>query len=158
MWMKVTVEAVVIYRFFAGSQVQVLCRLRISSFSRGKTTFCRHWMTPKNPVPRGCLTYGQRKWGGPLQTEMSYCVPYFWLSKKTTCCLFPKRDSSVWFLSSGLIHQSTPFGLLLTFLNFFRILFRIRRVIRIRNSYCAMAHCGKPNFFGRYQGFKTWVM
>jgi hypothetical protein len=25
---------------------------------------------------------------------------------------------------------------------FFRILFQIRRVIQIRNSYCAMGHCG----------------
>jgi hypothetical protein len=30
------------------------------------------------------------------------------------------------FLFSGFIHQSTPFGLLFTLLNFFRILFRIR--------------------------------
>jgi hypothetical protein len=35
---------------------------------------------------------------------------------------------------------------------------QLYRVIRIQNSYCAMGHCGEPDFFGRYQGFKTWVM
>ncbi len=37
---------------------------------------------------------------------------------------------------------------------FFRFLFRIRRVIRIRNSYCAMGHCGEPNFFAQTMDFK----
>ncbi len=64
------------------------------------------------------------------------------------CCAL--RDSSVRFLYSGFIQQSTPLGHLFTLLNFFRILFRICRVIRIRDSYCAMGHCGEPNFFGIY--------
>ncbi len=49
-------------------------------------------------------------------------------------------------------------GHLFTFLNIFRIWIQIRRVIRIRNSYCAMGHCGEPNFFCRYQRFKTWMV
>jgi hypothetical protein len=42
-------------------------------------------------------------------------------------------------------------------LHFFRILFLSCRVIRTRNSYWAMGHCGVPNLFCRYHGFKTWV-
>ncbi len=38
------------------------------------------------------------------------------------------------------------------------IFFLIRRVIQIRNLYCAMGHCGEPNFFCRYQRFKTWAV
>ncbi len=73
-----------------------------------------------------------------------------------TVCTY--RDSSVRFLSSGFSQQWTSFGPLITFPHFLRIRFRIHRVIRIRNSYCATGHCGGPNFFCRYHGFKTWVV
>jgi hypothetical protein len=57
------------------------------------------------------------------------------------------KGSSVRFVSSGFIYQSTPFGPLFTLLQFFQILFRIRRVIRIQNSYCVMGHCEETKFF-----------
>ncbi len=49
-----------------------------------------------------------------------------------------------------LCHQSTPFGFLL--LNFLRILFRIRRVVRIRNL---LGHCGKLTFFLQRPGIQN---
>jgi hypothetical protein len=56
------------------------------------------------------------------------------------------------FLFPGFIHQSTPFGPVFT--TFFKILFRIRRVIQVRNSHCAMGHCCEPKFFADTRDLK----
>jgi hypothetical protein len=52
------------------------------------------------------------------------------------------------FLFPGFIHQSTPFGPVST--TFLKILFRIRRVIQVRNSHCAMGHCCEPKLASQY--------
>jgi hypothetical protein len=67
------------------------------------------------------------------------------------------------FYSSGIFPQLTPFGLMFHLLHFFRILFRVCQVIRIRNSSCAMGHCGEPNFFTdawelKLGWYKPWLL
>jgi hypothetical protein len=64
------------------------------------------------------------------------------------------------YLSSGFINQSTQFGPPFTVQNFFRILFRIRRIELFEFEILTALWATAENqiFFGRCQGFKTWVV
>jgi hypothetical protein len=67
------------------------------------------------------------------------------------------KGTVAWDFCPLVLFSNRPhLGPCLLYYIFFRILFRICRVIQIWNSYCAMGHCGEPNFLFRYQGFKTW--